>query len=172
MNSVTTLIQGIITKCIPLIQPVEEDALACADSFRGRDELIRPRRFLSPLAVWVVMAVIAIVNGGFREVVLIPRLGEYAGHVASTASLVLLIAAIAFFYFRTTTHDYSRGELVVVAIAWTILTVGFEFLIGDIEGTPVAETLAQYNVVAGQVWIAVPLTLLLSPLLFGYYLSS
>jgi hypothetical protein len=30
----------------------------------------------------------------------------------------------------------------------------------------------QYDVLAGQVWIAVPLTLLLAPLLFGWYLSS
>jgi hypothetical protein len=42
---------------------------------------------------------------------------------------------------------------------------------GVYEGTPISVTLGQYNVLAGQLWIAVPLTLLLSPLLFGWYLS-
>jgi len=44
------------------------------------------------------------------------------------------------------------------------LTVGFEFLVGFLEGTPPSETIAQYNVLAGQVWIVVPLTLLVAPL--------
>ena len=52
-------------------------------------------------------------------------------------------------------------------MGWTVLTVGFEFLVGYLEGTPVSVTLEQYNVLAGQVWIAVPLTLLLAPVLFG-----
>jgi len=46
------------------------------------------------------------------------------------------------------------------------------FVVGYVEGTPVSVTVGQYNVLAGQVWIVVPLTLLFSPLLFGWYLSS
>lgn len=133
---------------------------------------IRPRVLLSPLGVWVVMAVVAIVNGGFREIVLIPRVGDYLGHVLSTALLVGAILVISFAYFSRTPIDYSQGELLVVGVLWTVLTVGFEFVVGYAEGTPVSVTLGQYNVLAGQVWIAVPLTLLLSPLLFGWYLSS
>lgn len=51
--------------------------------------------------------------------------------------------------------------------ARVILTVGFEFLVGNVEGTPVSVTLGQYDVLAGQVWIAVPITLFVAPLLFG-----
>jgi len=127
--------------------------------------------FLYPIGIWVVMAVIAVLNGGFREVILISRVGEYIGHVLSTALLVAAILALSFAYFRWTPVSYSVVELVVVGVLWTVLTVGFEFLVGYVEGTPVAVTLGQYDVLAGQVWIAVPLTLLLSPLLFGWYLS-
>jgi hypothetical protein len=35
----------------------------------------------------------------------------------------------------------------------------------------VSETVAQYDVLAGQVWILVPLTLLVAPLLFGWALA-
>lgn len=134
-------------------------------------QTIRPRVFLYPLGVWVVMAVVAIVNGGFREVVLIPRIGDYNGHVLSTALLVAAILIISFLFFNWTSIEYTRIELLLVGLLWTILTVGFEFVVGYVEGTPVAVTLGQYDVTAGQVWIVVPVTLLLAPLLFGWYLS-
>lgn len=131
---------------------------------------IRLDVFLYPLGIWIVMAVIAVLNGGFREVILIPRVGNYIGHVLSTALLVAAILLISFIYFQRTPIEYSYVELLLVGILWTVVTVGFEFLVGYIEGTPVSVTIGQYNVLAGQVWIAVPLTLLSAPLVFGWYL--
>lgn len=132
----------------------------------------KPQVFLYPLGVWVLLAVVAVLNGGFRELVLIPRIGEYPGHVVSTAILVIAILVASFGYFRWIAIEYTQAELVMIGVLWTVLTVGFEFLVGYIENTPVAVTLGQYNVLAGQVWIAVPLALLVSPLLFGWYLSG
>ena len=133
---------------------------------------VRLSVLLYPLGLWIVMAIVAILNGGFREIVLIPRFGDYSGHVLSTGLLVTAILALSFAYFNWTPIEYTFLELLVVGILWTLLTVGFEFLVGYVEGTPVSVTLGQYNLLAGQVWIAVPLTLLLSPLLFGWYLST
>lgn len=127
--------------------------------------------FLAPLGIWLAMAVVAVLNGIFRETVLISRIGEYPGHVVSTAMLVAAILLISFGFFQWTPVEYSAVELALVGVVWTVFTVGFEFLVGYAEGTPVSVTLGQYNVLAGQVWIAVPLALLLSPLLFGWYLS-
>lgn len=118
------------------------------------------------------MAVLAVINGVFRELVLVPRVGDYPGHVASTALLVAAILLVSFAYFSRTPIEYGRIELVGVGVLWTVLTVGFEFVVGWAEGTPVSVTLGQYDVLAGQVWIAVPLALLVSPLLFGRYLYS
>lgn len=127
----------------------------------------RLRGFGYPLGVWVLMAIVAIANGVFREVVIIPRVGAYPGHVISTGLLVTAIVLVSFLYFSIVTIDYSRVELVTIGILWVVLTVGFEFVVGYVEGTPVAVTLGQYNVLAGQVWIFVPLTLLLAPIVFG-----
>jgi hypothetical protein len=132
---------------------------------------IRPAVFLYPLGVWVLMAIVAVLNGGLREVGIIPRVGEYAGHVLSTALLVVAILVLSGLYFSWTSITYTWMELLVVGAIWTVLTVGFEFLVGYAEGTPVSVTLGQYNVLAGQVWIAVPITLFVSPLVFGWYLS-
>ena len=133
---------------------------------------VRPAVLVQPLAVWLAMAVVAVVNGAFRETVLIPRMDEYAAHVLSTAMLVLAILAVSAAYFGWSATEFGRVELLVVGVAWTVLTVGFEFLVGYAEGTPVSVTLGQYDVFAGQVWIAVPLTLLVAPLLFGWYLRG
>ncbi|WP_435146588.1 hypothetical protein [Halobaculum sp. P14] len=133
---------------------------------------IRLNVLLYPLGVWVVMAGLAVANGGLREKVLIPRVGDYAGHVLSTALLVAAILLVSGVYFSWTSIGYTRSELVLVGVVWTVLTVGFEFAVGYVEGTPVSVTLGQYDVLAGQVWIAVPVALLVSPLLFGWYFST
>lgn len=132
---------------------------------------IRPSVFLYPLGVWVVMAVLAVANGILRELAIIPRTGEYAGHVVSTLLLVLAIAVVSGLYFANTSIQYTQAELLLVGVGWTVLTVGFEFLVGHLEGTPVSETIGQYDVFAGQVWILVPLTLLFAPLVFGWVLA-
>ncbi|MDS0296415.1 hypothetical protein [Halogeometricum luteum] len=124
-------------------------------------------RLLGPLAAWALMAVVAVANGVFRETVLVPRIGEYTAHVLSTGLLAGAIAAFSYAFFATTDAEYARGELLAVGTGWTVLTVGFEFLVGYVEGTPVSTTLGQYDVLAGQVWILVPLTLFATPLLFG-----
>lgn len=113
------------------------------------------------------MAVVAIVNGVCRETTLIPRVGQYIGHVISTALLASAILLISYLYFDNTDTEYTRTELLLIGVVWTGLTIGFEFLIGYIEDTPIEVTLAQYNVLAGQVWIIVPLALLTAPLFFG-----
>jgi hypothetical protein len=76
------------------------------------------------------MAVVAVINGGFREAVLIPRLCEYAGHVLSTALLVAAILFVLFVYFQRTPIDYAYVELVAIGVVWTAFTVDFKFLIG------------------------------------------
>jgi hypothetical protein len=141
-------------------------------STTGSTQLVRPSVLVGPLGVWVALAVLAVLNGAFREVVLIPRIGEYPGHVVSTLLLVALILAVSGAYFTTTGTAFSDTELLVVGVLWTLLTVGFEFLVGYAEGTPVSVTLGQYDVLAGQVWILVPLTLLVAPTLFGRVLAN
>ena len=122
---------------------------------------------LAPLGVWLLMAVMAVLNGGFRELFLIPRIGSYPGHVLSTGLLVGVILLITWVFFDRIAFDYALSHLVLMGAAWVVMTVGFEFLVGYLEGTPVSVTLGQYDVLAGQVWIAVPLVLFLAPLLFG-----
>ncbi|WP_049927623.1 hypothetical protein [Halopiger goleimassiliensis] len=130
------------------------------------------RRFLYPLGVWALMAVMAVLNGVTRELFIVPRTETYTAHVVSTAALIVVVLAIAYSFFATTTIDYRFTELVGIGVLWAALTVGFEFVVGYLEGTPPAVTIGQYDVLAGQVWILVPVTLVLAPIVFGTFVAD
>lgn len=132
---------------------------------------VRPAAVLAPLGVWLLLAVLAVFNGAFRETLLVERTSEYRAHVLSTAMLVVLILVVSDGFFAWSGRSFSDAELVGIGILWTVLTVGFEFLVGYAEGTPVSTTLGQYDVTAGQVWIVVPLTQLVVPYVFGSVLD-
>ncbi|MFP4590778.1 MAG: hypothetical protein ACLFMX_02160 [Halobacteriales archaeon] len=133
---------------------------------------VRPAVLLRPLGVWLLLAIVAVLNGIFREVAIVPLVGEYLGHLLSTAILLVAILAVAWAYFQRSPVAHTQLELAIIGILWTALTVGFEFLVGFLEGTPTDETLAQYDVLGGGVWILVPLTLLVAPTVFGWYLRE
>lgn len=108
---------------------------------------------------------------GFREVVLVPTVGEYTGHVLSTAMLILAISVVTYLYFGRSGFNHSRGELSTIGAGWFILIITFEFLVGFLEGATGVQTLGQYDVLSGRVWIAVPIVLFISPFVFGWYLE-
>jgi hypothetical protein len=122
---------------------------------------------LRALAVWLLIMVCAILNGGFRQAVLVPRLGDAAAHLVSTALLCAIILAVAFAAIRwvlPSTLSTSHAALAwQVGLFWLLLTVGFEFLAGHyLFKAPWEKLLADYNVLRGRVWVFVPVTTLLA----------
>lgn len=136
-------------------------------SFTALTDSLQVSPILAPLGVWFLLAILAVLNGVFRELVLVPQIGEYPGHVASTLSLLGIIVILTWLFFGWTAVEYGRLELLAIGVTWVVLTVGFEFLVGYVEGTPVSVTLGQYDLLAGQVWVFVPLALLIAPQVFG-----
>lgn len=133
--------------------------------------LVRPGLLLYGVGAWVGMVVLAILNAVFREVFITPSAGEYAGHVISTATLLILLAAYIYVYFRRMPAHNGR-ELALVGVLWAGLTVAFEFLFGHyVAGEAFADLLALYDVTQGNLWVFVPLFVLVAPTLFGRYLS-
>jgi Na+-transporting NADH:ubiquinone oxidoreductase subunit NqrB len=128
---------------------------------------VRPVRLAYAAAVWVGLVVVALLNATVREVVLAPVVGDYAGHVLSTVTLLAALAVVAYVYFgRYAGH--STRELVVIGLLWTVLTVLFEFGFGHyVMGTAWSVLLADYNLLAGRVWVFVPLAMAVYPYLFG-----
>ena len=131
----------------------------------------RPKVFTYALAVWVMTVVVAIANATFREVVVAPSTSELTAHQVSTVTLIALLALLSYAYFTRWAFEHTRRELLGVGVLWLGLTVAFEFLFGHyVAGNSWSALLKNYDLLAGYVWIFVPLTMLVAPLVFGYYL--
>jgi hypothetical protein len=120
---------------------------------------------LRTLTVWFGLLVLAVLNGGFREGVLVPRLGRGFGQAVSTLMLSALIVAAGWISMpwiapRTLQDAWTVG------IVWVTLTLAFEFLAGHfLFGKPWVELLADYNLLAGRIWIMVLIVTLMTPIL-------
>jgi len=130
------------------------------------------RRLLGPaLAVWAGLAVLAVLNGIFREAVLALSLGDAGAHVLSTLLLTVAVAIVAVLYVERFAQEAERRTLLAVGGLWTVLTLAFEFGFGHyVVGKSWAVLLADYDVLAGRIWILVPVTLLVAPLVAARYL--
>lgn len=121
--------------------------------------------WLRAALVWGLLMIAAILNGGFRLAVLIPRLGERAGHIVSTVMLSVWIGALTWWRI-VWIHPFDPSEAMQVGLLWLAMTLLFEFGFGHyVARKPWAALLADYNVRAGRIWMLVLLTTALAPLL-------
>jgi hypothetical protein len=115
--------------------------------------------------VWAGILAFAILNGGLRQSLLIPQMGESWGRIASTFLLCAFVAVAALY---ATPWMGAKGALegLKVGLLWTALTLAFEFLAGRyLFGNTWEALLADYNLTKGRLWIFVPLTTLAAPIL-------
>jgi hypothetical protein len=115
--------------------------------------------------VWVLIAIVAVVNGAVREKLLNRWLGPRAGHVIATAVLSAVVLLFAWLTIGWLAPG-SPGDALRLGVWWVVLTLGFEFLAGHyVFGNPWRHLLADYDVRRGRVWVVVLLAALLGPLL-------
>lgn len=114
-------------------------------------------------AVWILLLALAILNGGIREALLAPWIGEAAGHVASTIVLCALIFLVSFLCIRWVGPAGPR-EALRIGLLWVALTVAFEFVAGHfVFGRSWQRLLADYRVTEGRIWILVLATDFFAP---------
>jgi hypothetical protein len=113
--------------------------------------------------VWLGLLGLAVVNGAFRQVVLIPATGVALAHILSTVMLCSVILLLAAMTIRWIGPRDGREAWLAGAL-WFGLTVAFEFLAGHyLFGTPWDVLLADYDVLQGRVWVLVLLTTTAAP---------
>lgn len=119
------------------------------------------------LLVWLLLSVLAVLNGLFREAVVRPKLGERLGHVISTLILTIVILFVA-----SVTHTWigvrSLSDAWLVGEIWLVMTLAFEFLAGHyLFKNPWSKIFADYNTFNGRIWILIPtITVTAMPLAF------
>lgn len=122
-------------------------------------------RMLKSLAVWLLILLCAIVNGGFREAVLLPRLGTTPAYVLSGVLLALVILGAALGCIRWLGVE-SPSQALRTGAFWLLLTLAFEFCFGRfVQGQPWPALLEAYTFRDGNLWPLVLLVTLLAPLI-------
>jgi len=104
---------------------------------------------------WLPMVGLAVLNGVVRETVYGPYLPELAAHQISSLTAVLLFAGHALWLGRVRPLA-SALQAVLAGILWLGLTVAFEFfMVVTLQGRPLADALADYDLASGRVWVLV-----------------
>lgn len=115
------------------------------------------------------MLFLAVGNGIFREAVLKKKMTAEKAHQVSTLLLVGLLVSYMVFILRRFPPQ-SLPMALTIGASWMLLTLFFEFGFGRYRGMRWQTMFAEYNLLKGKLWVLVPVSLLLAPLIF--YFSS
>ncbi len=122
-----------------------------------------PRQLLQYGIAWFGMMVLAIVNGAVRDGVYAARTGELRAHQIATGILLVLIGGYFWILGRFWPVP-SAGRAWAVGALWLVMTLAFEVALGRlIAGHSWQRILHEYNLLAGRVWVLVPLWVLVAP---------
>ena len=119
---------------------------------------------LKSLAVWFLLLLGAIANGGLRETLLLPHLGTTLAFLLSGVLLALLILAITLGCVRWL-GVRNPAQALRTGAFWLLLTLCFEFGFGRLRGKSWPELLEAYTFQDGNLWPLVLLVTLCAPLI-------
>ena len=119
---------------------------------------------LRSLIAWLLILVFAMLNGVFREAVLLPKLGMPAALVLSGALLSVCVIIVALVLARWLRLGGASRSL-SVGFLWLCLTLAFEFGFGRlVQGLSWREMLEAYTFKDGNIWPLVLVVTFFAPL--------
>jgi hypothetical protein len=117
------------------------------------------------ILAWLVILGLAVANGAFRDMVLIPELGKVKGLLWSGILLGLLVSLVAYTFVRLK-QGITVLQSLLIGVLWLCLTLAFEFAFGRlVQGKSWDELLGAYTFKDGNLWSFVVLMTFLSPYL-------
>lgn len=123
---------------------------------------------LRAAVLWIGLAGVAIGAGALRETLLTPRMGSAAAHVVGTLVVVSAQWAVVGLTIAWVVPSLEAPRLWAVGAGFLAVTVLFEFVFGHwVMGHPWSRLLADYNLLAGRIWVLVLLSTLLAPVVLG-----
>ena len=118
------------------------------------------------LLVWLLLAVVAVVNGIVRQSTYGKSMSDLAAHQVSTLTAIVATGVVVWLVHRAWPLE-SASQAIAVGGAWLVMTVLFEFSFGHfVAGHPWSRLLADYNLFEGRVWSLFLAWLVLMPWLF------
>lgn len=121
--------------------------------------------FLKVAMIWFIIVIVAVINGIFRESILVPYFGEAVALPASGITLAIIIFIIIYLSFKLFGKNKYLSYL-YIGIQFVTMTLVFEFIFGHyVIGKSWSELLQVFNILEGDLFILALLVSLLSPLL-------
>ncbi len=120
---------------------------------------------LRAVAIWLLILVLAVLNGGFRDAVLLPALGKSLALVLSGFLLCACILVVALVFIPRLGRLRAVQSL-NLGLLWLALTLAFEFGFGRlVQGRPWRELLEAYTFKDGNLWPLVLAVAFFAPLI-------
>lgn len=124
--------------------------------------------YLYAVFTWLILALLASVNGWVRNKVYKKSLGELTAHQLSTIIFIGVIFFVTYFFVKLSGLDNSL-DLWMVGLSWLVLTIIFEFIFGHyVWKHPWGKLLHDYNLRKGRVWIFVLIATLIAPCVVSF----
>ena len=120
------------------------------------------KKYIMAILIWIMIIPIAILNGGFREYVLV-KLGIMARPLSGII-LSICIFAVAYLLVPKIKNCIKR-DYIVFGVIWFILTNLFDLVAYIKDGGGFADLLQSYNILTGNTWLIVVLTALFAPMI-------
>jgi hypothetical protein len=112
------------------------------------------------------MVFIAIANGAARDLGYGREMGALAAHQISTLTALVLFSLYIWLILRRF-PPRSTAQAMGIGALWLGLTLSFEFLFGHyVAGLPWGRLVSDYNILAGRLWVLIPIWLALAPLVY------
>lgn len=122
------------------------------------------------LYAWFVLLLVAVINGGLRDLTYGRQVSELLAHQISCVIGIALFAVVISQFVRRWPLASAR-EAWKIGLFWMVLTLAFEFLFFHYVGGHSWEVLlANYDMASGRLWPLILLWVLVAPYLF-YRLS-
>lgn len=118
------------------------------------------------ILLWFGLVILAILNGIFRQKVVLRHVSELTAHHISTVTFLLLMG-IYIWIFALIWPLVSSGQALTIGGIWLLMTIIFEFVFGHyVMKHSWQKLLHDYNIFKGRLWIIILVWTLLAPWIF------
>jgi len=104
------------------------------------------------MLVWLVLAVVATLNGILRQFTYGKSLSDLVAHQVSTVTAILLTGLVVWQFNRIWPIE-SAAQAITIGVLWLLATMAFEFGFGHyVAGHSWDHLLADHKLFEGRIW--------------------
>lgn len=123
--------------------------------------------FLKTSMIWLIIAVMAIINGIFRENVLVGMISPNMAVSLSGITLSIIVLIVTYVSFPLFGKHHALTYF-VIGLQWVLMTLLFEFIFGHyVMGKSWSDISEVFHIMKGNLFIIVLAVSLISPLLMA-----